>query len=737
MLFTVMNQNSLVKDDIIYNMLIDLCIDLKSRYAISLIPCISNEKLNFVDENGKTLLHRVCEADDFLVIDELLKVVDLNIINNDHKLLAELFCNCNNLDQLITLIPNMTNHTINYIFLILMASNKDRRNYLGDLLIDAMTEYDINLVDSTTANALDYICIYRITDILNKLMGKFDLNIISNDLYYIELLVHKNLTEQLERIMPMMTTETINYMLMYACQYGNSALALQIINNLNNDIIYESCHLHEFSYSCKNGLFDVIEKFIDIFGLNFINKYNVLVLHILASDLIDLIKRFIPIMTIETKEITLIYACIYKKTELALSLLDELTKISHFDYRFKTALHHACNYKLSELIDKLINISYKEQNNTEIFESILYSMYIPIELRKIFLDYFVDSLTEDNIVHIYNNYSDKYILQYGKIYDWNVSNIDIMNILDKSNQSLLLHIIPKIPESYFSYIDSDGNTLLIKSIQNNHNYLASYLLPKLSLDIINHNNNEDKNAFHYAIEKKMFNIVKKIAPELSDETLSYIEKCPNETQALGLITKNNMTIVLELIHRISIYTINIYHEYYSSPFLMKACLFGTKSLSLELIKILNKMYDTTINYSNHLNNTPLFIACHNNFTELALALIPRVSDETINLISSDNTTILIIACMNGLSQVALELIPRMNNTAIEVVDHDNKRTALHYACNNKMSKVAIALIQRMSENAIELVDNNNNKAVEYICKNKLSEVSFALIDKTMNPDLVL
>jgi ankyrin repeat protein len=124
------------------------------------------------------------------------------------------------------------------------------------------------------------------------------------------------------------------------------------------------------------------------------------------------------------------------------------------------------------------------------------------------------------------------------------------------------------------------------------------------------------------------------------------------------------------------------------------------------------------------NHTPLILACENNMTEVALALI-ATGNSNPEQVTNNDITALMWACRNKMQEVALALIATGNSKPEQVTNHDI--TALMIACDNNMTEVALALI-KTGNSKPEQVNINNVTALMWACVNNMTEVALALIE---------
>lgn len=131
-------------------------------------------------------------------------------------------------------------------------------------------------------------------------------------------------------------------------------------------------------------------------------------------------------------------------------------------------------------------------------------------------------------------------------------------------------------------------------------------------------------------------------------------------------------------------------------------------------KQLNDINDTII-----IQEPPLFTACKNNDSTLALRLIPNDCEH----VNEYGETSLIHACQNKMPEVAIRLLD--HNCKPANVDYECK-TALIYACENMMHAVALRLLD-MDCN-FDVVDSDMRTALIYAVCSNLSEIALKILD---------
>ncbi len=164
--------------------------------------------------------------------------------------------------------------------------------------------------------------------------------------------------------------------------------------------------------------------------------------------------------------------------------------------------------------------------------------------------------------------------------------------------------------------------------------------------------------------------------------------------------------------------------------LLLACYNNMTKVALALIETGNSQPEQV----SELGNTALIIACYNKMTEVALALI-ETHNSNPNHVNHNSATALMFACENKMTEVALKLIVDGNSNPGHV-NATNQTTALILACNNKMSEIALKLIET-GKSKPDQVNENGNTALIWACKNNMTEVALALINTgKSNPEII-
>lgn len=203
------------------------------------------------------------------------------------------------------------------------------------------------------------------------------------------------------------------------------------------------------------------------------------------------------------------YACYYRNEMVAMSLLKHMDNaiINHVDSLGNTILDIAYENNMTGVVCKLILCLPKKTNIIDTFDNTLHYFKIPIELRTNINNYYVQKMTSDNIIDIYNY---KSLVKNGPIVYWKFPKINLMKLLidDSVDEILLIHIIAKLKsKKIFNQIDSEGDTLLIVACLRKFQYVALQIISKMNHRLIRHTNKYEKSALLIAYEKNLYIVI--------------------------------------------------------------------------------------------------------------------------------------------------------------------------------------------------------------------------------------
>ncbi len=176
-----------------------------------------------------------------------------------------------------------------------------------------------------------------------------------------------------------------------------------------------------------------------------------------------------------------------------------------------------------------------------------------------------------------------------------------------------------------------------------------------------------------------------------------------------------------------------WRDQFGNTALIRAAKRGHTEIAKALI---DKMSPEKIALQNQFGNTALFWAADRGDTEIAKALIDKMSPEQIALQNQFGDTVLIWAANRGDTEIVKALIDKMSPEKIALQGQFGN-TALFWAANRGDTEIATALIDKMSPEKIALQGQLGITALIWAADRGYTEIATALIGKMSAEQIAL
>ena len=320
------------------------------------------------------------------------------------------------------------------------------------------------------------------------------------------------------------------------------------------------------------------------------------------------------------------------------------------------------------------------------------------------------------------------------------------SIFSNKSENKILKLMPKISDHILNTI-YDNETALHWAITRNYNRLAKQLMIRLSDDI-----------FDYILKSNLH-----ILYNASDEIVIYLFDIISEKLVLNLsnylniiadILKFNSKATNKFISKIKVETLN---TIINDDTILLLLLCYEHDDEDEIIKVISKMSDEVINFTNKYNYNALRLAYENTYTKFINVLEPimeknllsydnkfylsckfgfekfannYITFENIEYIDKDKNDVFLYACMNNMTNVIekiIEYIEQNNMYHIYNCINNDGQTGFMFICKNNNTNIALKMISHMTKKSLYQYDKDNYHALKYAFDNKMTEIINILV----------